>query len=159
MMRTIGKAVAIAALVVTLSPAALAATPEAKNLTPAFIAAGASIDRLQVFEIAGIVVIRGRVADKAQAEEVGRLAQSLGYGRVANLVQVIEDRDVEIARRAEVELAVNRSLDGCRFQVSSDNGIVRVAGSVKHELQKDVAMQVLRSINGVRAVEVNLDRF
>ena len=159
MMRTIGKAVAIAALVVTLSPAALAATPEAKNLTPAFVAAGASIDRLQVFEIAGIVVIRGRVADKAQAEEVGRLAQSLGYARVANLVQVVEDRDVEIARRAEVELSVNRSLDGCRFQVSSDNGIVRVAGSVKHELQKDVAMQVLRSINGVRAVEVNLDRF
>ncbi|MDQ3281467.1 MAG: BON domain-containing protein [Acidobacteriota bacterium] len=159
MMRTITKAVAIAALVVTLSPAALAANPEPKNLTPAFVAAGASIDRLQVYEIAGIVIIRGRVADKSEAEAVGQLAQSLGYQRVANLIQVIEDRDVEIARRAEVELAVNRSLDGCRFQVSSDNGVVRVNGSVKHELQKDVAMQVLRSIDGVRAVEASLNRF
>ena len=159
MMRTITNAVAIAALVVILSPVATAAVPETRDLTPNFINAGASIDRLQVYEIAGIVIIRGRAADKAQAEEVGRVAQSLGYGRVANLVQVVENRDAEIARAAEVELSVNRSLDGCKFRVTSEQGIIRVAGEVRHELQKDVAMQVLRSIDGVRAVEVNLNRF
>lgn len=159
MMRTITKAVAIAALIIALSPAATAAVPETRDLTPNFINAGASIDRLQVYEIAGIVIIRGRAADKAQAEEVGRVAQSLGYARVANLVQVVENRDAEIARAAEVELSVNRSLDGCKFRVTSEQGIIRVAGEVRHELQKDVAMQVLRSIDGVRAVEVNLSRF
>jgi hypothetical protein len=30
---------------------------------------------------------------------------------------------------------------------------------VTHELQKDVAAQVLRSINGVRAVEMSLVKF
>jgi len=159
MMRTITKAVAIAALIIALSPAATAAVPETRDLTPNFVNAGASIDRLQVYEIAGIVIIRGRAADKAQAEEVGRVAQSLGYARVANLVQVVENRDAEIARAAEVELSVNRSLDGCKFRVTSDQGILRLAGEVRHELQKDVAMQVLRSIDGVRAVEVNLSRF
>jgi osmotically-inducible protein OsmY len=159
-MRTITKAVAIAALILTLSPVATAAVPEAKDLTPNFIHAGAAaVDRLQVYEISGIVIIRGKVANQAQAEEVGRVAQSLGYARVANLVQVVENRDVEIARRAERELTVNRSLDGCKFRVTSDQGIVRVAGEVKHELQKDVAMQVLRNIDGVRSVEVNLNRF
>jgi osmotically-inducible protein OsmY len=159
MMRTIKTAVAIAVLTIALSPVATAAVPEARDLTPSFIQAGASIDRLQVYEIAGIVIIRGRAADKVQAEEVGKLAQGLGYARVANLVQVVENRDVEIARAAERELTVNRSLDGCRFSVSSDNGVLRVAGTVRHELQKDVASQLLRSIDGVKSVEMTLNRF
>jgi osmotically-inducible protein OsmY len=159
MMRTITKAVAIAALIIALSPVATAAVPQSTDLTPQFITAGASLDRLQVYEIAGIVIIRGRAADKMQAEEVGRVAQSLGYARVANLVQIVENRDAEIARAAEVMLTVHRSLDGCKFRVSSEQGTLRVAGEVKHELQKDVAMQVLRNIDGVRAVEVNLTRF
>jgi osmotically-inducible protein OsmY len=159
MMRTITHAVAIAAIVIAFSPVATAAVPDSKDLTPQFISAGASLDRLQVYEIAGIVIIRGRAADKTQAEEVGKVAQSLGYSRVANLVQITENRDVEITRAAEVMLTVHRSLDGCKFRVSSEQGTLRVAGEVQHELQKDVAVQVLRNIDGVRAVEVNLTRF
>lgn len=159
MMRTINTAVAIAVLTIALSPVATAAVPEARDLTPSFLQAGSSIDRLQVYEIAGIVLIRGRAADKTQAEEVGKLALRLGYARVANLVQVVENRDVEIARAAERELTVNRSLDGCTFRVTSDQGVIRVAGEVRHELQKDVAMQVLRNIDGAKSVEVSLTRF
>ena len=54
---------------------------------------------------------------------------------------------------------MHRSLDGCQFRVTSDQGIVRVAGLVKHELQKDVAAQVLRNIDGIRSVELDLTRF
>lgn len=160
MMRTITKAVAIAAILIAITPAALAATPDSTDLTNAFRAAGATnIDRLQVYEIAGIVIIRGRTPQKANAEEVSRLAQTLGHGRVANLIQIVEHDDAKLARAAEVELSVHRSLDGCRFRVTSEDGVVRVAGSVTHELQKDVAAQVVRSIDGVRSVQVNLDRF
>lgn len=159
MMRTITKAVAIAAMLIAITPVALGAEPQATDLTSNFRTAGASIERLQVYEIAGIVILRGRTADKAQAEELGRYAQSLGYARVANLIQITENNDVKIARQAEVELSVNRSLDGCRFSVTSEKGVVKVAGSVKHELQKDVAMQVLRNIDGVREVQASLDRF
>ncbi len=159
MIRTISKAVVIAVILFTFSPVATAAVPDAKDLTPQFINAGASLDRLQVYEIAGIVIIRGRAADQTQAEAVGKVAQSLGYARVANLVQITPNRDAEIARAAEVMLTVHRSLDGCKFRVSSEQGTLRVAGEVQHELQKDVAMQVLRNIDGVRAVEVSLTRF
>lgn len=159
MARTI-TVVVFAIIAVTLSPAALAASAEPVDLTQAFRDAGApNIDKLQVYEVAGIVLIRGRAVQQSQAEELGRVAQTLGYQRVANLVQIIENRDIEITRRAEVELTVNRSLDGCRFRVSSEQGIVRLAGSVKHELQKDVAAQVLRNIDGVRAIEMNLNKF
>ena len=54
---------------------------------------------------------------------------------------------------------VHRSLDGCHFRVTSDKGVVKVSGRVTHELQKDVALQVVRSIDGVQSVEVTLDKF
>lgn len=152
------KAAALVVILMAITPVVSAASPEAVDLTNTFRAAGATVDRLQVYEISGVVLIRGRVADKAQAEEVGRIATSLGYTRVANLVQVTENRDAEITRRAEIELTVNRSLDGCKFHVTSDQGRVRVAGLVKHELQKDVAAQVLRNVKGIQSVEFALNR-
>ena len=159
MIRPPAKAAVLIAVLIAFTPIASAAAPQEVDLTNTFRAAGAIADRLQVYEIAGVVLIRGRVADKAQAEDVGRIAQSLGYTRVANLIQVIEHRDEEIARRAEFELTANRSLDGCRFRVTSDQGRVRVAGLVKHELQKDVAAQVLRDIDGIQSVVFDLSRF
>lgn len=159
MIRSISKAAAVVALLFAISPLASAATPEAIDLTNSFRAAGATVDHLQVYEIAGVVLIRGQVTEKSQAEAVGRIAQSLGYTRVANLVQVNVNRDVEITRRAEIELSVNRSLEGCKFYVTSDQGRVKVAGLVKHELQKDVAAQVLRSVKGIQSVEFALNRF
>ena len=159
MMSTTRRSVAIAVILIGLTPAALAASPQTTDLTPQFRAAGVAVDRLQVSEIAGIVILRGRVADKAQAEALGEYATTLGYTRVANLIQITPDNDAAITRAAERELTIHRSLDGCKFTVSSTKGIVRVGGSVRHELQKDVALQLLRSIDGVKSVEVNLDRF
>jgi osmotically-inducible protein OsmY len=158
-MRTITKAVAIAAVLIALSPLAGAATPQTTDLTNTFRGAGAVVDRLQVYELAGIVIIRGRVADKAEAEILNRYAQTLGYSRVANLVQIVKHEDELIARKAERELSVHRALDGCHFRVSSTGGVVKVSGSVAHELQKDVAASVLRSIDGVQSVEMALDKF
>lgn len=159
MMRTITKAVAIAVVLVALSPLAEAATPQTTDLTNTFRGAGAVVDRLQVYELAGIVIIRGRVADKAEAEVLNQYAQTLGYTRVANLVQIVKHEDELIARKAERELSVHRALDGCHFRVSSTGGVIKLSGSVAHELQKDVAAQVLRSIDGVQSVEMALDKF
>ena len=159
MMRTIIKAVTIAAIVVVMGPAASAATPQTTDLTNTFRGAGAAVDRLQVYEIAGIVIIRGRALDTAEAEILNQYAQTLGYSRVANLIQIVKHEDALIARKAERELSVHRALDGCHFSVTSDKGVVKLSGSVAHELQKDVAMQVLRSIDGVQSVEMTLNKF
>src|SRR6185503_18670470 len=153
------KAALLAALLMVLAPAAFAATPTTTDLTDTFRGAGAVVNGLQVSEIAGIVIIRGRTPAKAQAELLSQYAHALGYTRIANLVQIVEHDDARIARRAEVELSVNRSLDGCRFSVSSSDGILHVGGTVTHELQKDVAMQVVKNINGVRGVELALQKF
>jgi osmotically-inducible protein OsmY len=159
MMSTTSRTVAIAVILIALTPAALAAAPQTNDITEQFRATGATVDRLQVYEVSGIVIIRGRVADKAQAQLLGQHAATLGYSRVANLIQIVENDDAAITRAAERELTINRSLDGCRFTVSAEKGIVRVGGSVLHELQKDVASQVVRSIDGVKSVELALNRF
>jgi osmotically-inducible protein OsmY len=153
---------ALAMAMLLIAPAALAATtqPQTTDLTKVFIDRGVAVDGLQVTEVGGIVVMRGRVALREQAEQAGKIATELGYGRVANLIQVIEPiDDVRIERTAERELTIHRSLDGCRFSVDSKKGVISINGKVTHELQKDVAISLLRNIDGVREVRSTLARF
>ena len=129
------------------------------DLTPQFRSAALAITNLEVFEIGGIVVIRGRAADRDTAQQAGVIVQSAGYSRVANLVQVAAAPDDALLRRqAERELALHRSLDGCKFRVDAKDGIVHVAGTVAQDMQKDEVIAVLRTINGVRDVQTDLQR-
>ena len=146
-----------AAVFAAFTTLAAEAAPQARNLTPAFVEAGVAINRLQVYEVGGVVVIRGRARNEAQRATAASVAQKMGFTRVANLVQVIEPPDdADIERLAERELTVHRGLDGCTFSVDSDGGVVHVAGIVRHELQKDMALAVLRNIDGVQAVQTSL---
>jgi osmotically-inducible protein OsmY len=163
MTRSIVNTALVLALVIgalAMHPVALAAEAgDVLDLTDSFAAAGSGVDQLQVAEIGGIVIIRGRTTDKAHAAKLSRRAADLGYTRVANLVRISEDNDARITRVAEFELSIHRNLDGCQFRVHSHRGVVTLAGRVRHELQKDVAFQLLRSIHGVRSVEMELKTF
>ena len=143
-----------------LQTVAAADVPQATDITARFETAGLAIDQLQVYEVGGIVLIRGRAKDSEAAAAAGAYAQSLGYTRIANLVKMIEPADdVLIERTAERELTVHRSLDGCKFTIDSREGVLHIAGHVQHELQKDVAIQLLRNVKGVREVQSTLERF
>lgn len=145
------------ALLVMISPAANANSLAAVDLTPQLNDAGLAIQGLRVMEVGGVAVLRGATTDPAQAVRAGALVQALGYTRVANLIRIIEaPDDAAIERTAERRLAMNRSLDGCQLRVDSQKGIVNVAGQVDSELQKDVAVSLLRNIEGVRQVTTNL---
>jgi osmotically-inducible protein OsmY len=149
----------LTAAMATSSFAARATAPQPTDLTPTFRTAVLNVERLQVFEIGGVVVIRGRAVEKADAEAAGLYAKSLGYNRVANLVQVITPPDdAAIARAVERELTMHRGLEGCKLSVAADRGVVRIAGSVRHEMQKDMALAVVRNVSGVREVHSTLDR-
>ena len=130
--------------------------PQTTDLTPAFAASGVSISGLRVTRVGDIVVIRGRVADPSQAAAASQFAQSLGYARVANLVQIAPPADDKaIARRAERELAIHRGLDGSHLRVVSQDGIVTLGGTVSSEIQKDAAIALVRNIDGVRGVRTD----
>jgi osmotically-inducible protein OsmY len=158
MMRTTATLLAIAVILGGAVPLT-AAGAEPVDLTETFRGAGAAIERLEVYEIAGVVLIRGRAASQEDAERIGAHARQLGYSRVANLVQIVRHNDAAIERAAQHELGFNRALDGCEFKVDARQGVIRLAGRVRHELQKDVALQVLRGIDGVRAIEASFERY
>ena len=149
-----GGALALAALLFLAVPAS-AATPKASDITAAFVQACANVDDLKAVEVGGIVILRGRTDDRAAAEHATAIAQGLGYQRVANLIQVMEPADDSaIERIAERRLGQNRGLDGCQIYVDSDKGVLKLAGTVRYELQKDVAVQLVRNIEGVKSVSI-----
>ena len=150
----------MATLVLTLTPAALcAAKVETVDLTPQFQSAGLKVDGLRVVEVGGIVVLRGRTDSSATAAAAGTLVQSAGYQRIANLIEVVAPPDdLAIERLAERHLGQSRALDGCQFRVDSAHGVVHLAGTVQYELQKDLAVDVVRQIDGVRGVVADLKR-
>ena len=149
------KAKTLFALVLAITlivPAAYAVQPETKDLTKLFRDGGVNVEQLQVVEVGGIVVIRGRTDNMDRAAEAGRLAQSLGYTRVANLVQLRQSADdATIQRRAERELTIHRGLEGTKISVASRDGIVSLGGRLS-EMQRDMAVQLIRNIDGVRGV-------
>jgi osmotically-inducible protein OsmY len=160
MTRTFRLAAAVALSAILASPFVSAQpAPQSTDLTTLFRSHGVVAQGLRVTDVGGILVIRGRAADSSQAAGAGAIARSLGYTRVANLIRVATPADdAKIERMAERELAVHRSLDGCHFSVASEDGIVRLAGKVTHELQKDVAIALVRNVDGVRAVHAHLQR-
>jgi len=151
--------VAIAAALVLSTIPVLAQQPETRDLTQQFVTAGVAVEGLRAVEVGGIVVLRGRTADKSVAEKASTVAQSLGFTRVANLIQVADvPDDARIMRAAERELSVHRGLDGTHIVVDSNNGIVRLSGTVTNEVQKDVAVSLVKKLDGVRAVQIALQR-
>ncbi len=147
-----------ATLVIGVLPAR-AADPTVKDVTSIF-AGGVSVAELKAVDVGGILVLRGRVVDRLQAEAAGLYAQSLGYSRVANLIQITSPvDDAAIERNAERALARRRSFEGCRITIASVGGVVQIRGEVRNEMQKDMAVQLVRNVEGVKEVRSDLQRF
>lgn len=134
-------------------PAAALAQTRPVDLTLAFVAGGVTIDDLVVYQIADIVLIRGRTDDPARAAEAGRFAGRSGYLRVANLIEIvprIEDAGIEALAHHRLEIA--RMLQGCAFRIDSTDGSVRLGGQVDREDQRLFAIALVGSIEGVTDV-------
>jgi osmotically-inducible protein OsmY len=117
--------------------------------------ANVPVTNLVVRNVGGIVILRGegQAADGQRAVEAVR---SLGFTRVANLIQNPTFDDESIRRDAERKLAMTRSLDGCMLRVSCLRGVIRVQGTMQSESQEDVARRVLKNISGAQGVQIEL---
>ncbi len=143
--------------VVLFVPLAGYAQVDAVNLTAAFVDGGVTIDRLLVYEIGGIVLIRGRTGEPLMAAAAGRFAARAGYRRVANLIEIVPGlADKALVTGAQHELDMARELEGCRFQIESVGGIVRLRGHVTREAQMDYAVYLIGKIDGVKQVRSEL---
>lgn len=128
------------------------------DVTPEFVKAGAVIEGLKVIKLSDIVIIRGKTNDPAKAAKTVRIANALGYSRVANLITVRDDAtdDAAIEYTAHRRLELEPGLEGCRFKVDSRRGIIHLTGRVQSEMQSDLAFQMLRAIDGVKGIRNEL---
>jgi len=127
------------------------------DLTAVFIDGGVRIDRLLVYQIGGVVLLRGRTGSPLMAAAAGRFAARAGYRRVANLIEIVPGlTDEALAASARHELDMTRELEGCRFQIELAEGIVRLRGRVVREAQGDYAVYLIAKIDGVKQVHSEL---
>lgn len=129
------------------------------DITPQLQRSGLDIDNLRGIEVGGIVILRGRALDADSAARAGAYVSQLGYTRIANLIQIAQPPDDGAIRRdVERKLSLQRSLEGSDIRVVSQKGVVTIAGKVSSELQRDVAVDIARNVNGVRAVKTDLSQ-
>lgn len=142
-----------------LIPHSAAGIEKRTDLTNLFVTGGVDIDRLRVSEAGGVVVIRGRTSDQALSDEAGRVAATLGYVRVVNLIEIVPAlADDAIDGAAMAGLRRSRELKGCTFAVETRKGIVYLLGEVGREQQKAFAVRLVGSIDGVKTVKSGLTR-
>lgn len=141
-------------LATILLPVPALAQTDPVDLTAIFVAGGVTIDRLIVYQIGDIVLLRGRTDDPAMSAEAAKFATSRGYRRVANLIEIVpEIGDSEIVALARHRLETAGELRGCAFGIESEEGIVRLRGQVATEMQKRFAVRMVGRIDGVREVQ------
>jgi osmotically-inducible protein OsmY len=147
-------------LAAILMPFAAAAQTNVIDLTDAFIKSGAVIDQLKVSQISDVVLIIGRTNDVAKAQAASRIATTLGYTRVANLIVVRDDiaDDAAIVYTSQRRLELEPSLTGCRFRVASILGVIQLTGAVIKDEQEALAVHILSKIDGVKEIHPNLAR-
>lgn len=155
----IGKTFLFAILIAAaLPPSGALAQTNAVDITAEFIKGGAVIEDLKVVQISDVILIRGKTNDRNKALWAGHIATALGYQRVANLIVVRDDAsdDAAIVYIGQRRLELERGLEGCRFRVESNLGVIRLTGSVRRDLQRDLAVAVLARIDGVKAIHPEL---
>lgn len=145
---------AMAVLFVAFVPtAASAATSVPVTLQQADI----QVSSLAVQEVEGIVIVRGSVGSLADRDRIVPVLNNAGYQRVANMVNVATaPTDQAIARAAERELSRNGALEGSSLRVSCNNGIILLRGAVRSDNQKQLAVDAVQHVDGVRAVRADL---
>lgn len=151
---------ALSTMILVAASAAVAATNPAEAINSALIRSGADVRGVAVIQIEDIIIIRGTVPTRADLDSVGAAVASCTGCRIANLVGIAARPDDEaIERQVERALSLAPSLEGCRFAlVQSQSGAVRIVGTVRREIQKDVARSIVREVEGVREVVAQLNR-
>jgi osmotically-inducible protein OsmY len=120
---------------------------------------GLNVSGLKVSVVDGIAIVRGKVTSPEQIDAVGATVKALGFQRVANLVQKAEVADdAAIVRETERQLTTTAALDGCSFGVASKEGVVTVRGTIQHDAQRITVERLVKKVNGVSGVQLELSR-
>ncbi|HSN68483.1 MAG TPA: BON domain-containing protein [Thermoanaerobaculia bacterium] len=150
-----------AALIVPVASVAGEPVPNAEHYASASVQqaeqqlAELGIVDLKFIPIEGIVIVRGKVRDRATWEAVEARLNTLGFSRVANLTRIVPlPSDEVLTSLAERQLSLARGLYGSNLRVATRLGVVTIEGTVQNQAQADAAANLVRRIDGVRDVRI-----
>ncbi|MGZ7030497.1 MAG: BON domain-containing protein [Thermoanaerobaculia bacterium] len=136
-----------------------AQTVNDSDLITAIRNAGLPVSNLIVKTVGDITVLRGDAENPDTIAKAGEIVKQLGAQRVANLITVPAAPDDNAIRiDAERQLAQMRALDGCKFAVSCQHGVLKVSATVQSDMQADAARTLLNTVKGAQRVEVAFAR-
>lgn len=106
------------------------------------------------------VLLTGTVTGPQARDTAGVVAASAeGVGRIINEIQVIEDsslrdktEDLSIENMLKASLRKSNKINSFNLRWHSVNGVVYMFGRAKSQQERDKALQIARSVKGVRDV-------
>lgn len=122
---------------------------------------------IQVKVTEGAVVLTGEVETDIERDLAGQIARGAdGVKSVRNDIAVAPDSDTErepssfyravsdatTTARVKTNLLWNEHVAGRDIRVSTENGIVRLEGTVASDAERDLAVQLARNTGGVESV-------
>jgi len=119
--------------------------------------------KIDVDTVNGIVTLTGVVESEKEIERAIEIAKSVpGVKKVVNNLRVGKRgfknylSDKEITAKIKAKLIADPELKALSIDVDTVNGVVTLTGVVENERQKERAVRHAKSVEGVRAVVVNL---
>lgn len=106
------------------------------------------------------VLLTGTVSDPEAKDTAGAVTASAeGVGNIFNEVQVIEDssprdkaEDLSVENRLKTSLRGSTKINSFNLRWHSVDGVVYIFGRVKSEKERDKALEIVRSVKGVKDV-------
>ncbi|MBT1070342.1 BON domain-containing protein [Pelotalea chapellei] len=117
------------------------------------------LSRINIKTLSGIVTLTGTVNTIVEKERALRLAQTVrGVKSVINTIRVTPVRrtDAEIQNDVSMLISRNPALAARRLTVETNNAIVEVSGDVQSWPERDIAIKLAKSVNGVKEVRDKL---
>jgi len=114
---------------------------------------------ISVTSFNGIVLLTGQVPfDTTREEAESIVSQITGVRRVHNELTIsgnsallARTNDTWVTGNVKTQLLANENVDGSRIKVVTENGVVYLMGLISRE-EADVAVEIVRSINGVQKI-------
>ena len=106
------------------------------------------------------VLLTGTVSDPEAKDTAGAVTASAeGVGNIFNEVQVIEDsslrdkaEDLSVENRLKTSLRGSSRINSFNLRWHSVDGVVYIFGRVKSQKERDKALEIVRSVKGVKDV-------
>lgn len=143
--------IALGILSICISLPAMGATPN--QIKEELASSPLIIDGLEIVEVEGITIVRGRVAEQSVITAVLAFVRARSERPVIPAMEIVEKvDDATIKRRVERALHLNENLENASISVAALDGVIELSGTVENQLQILAAGDTAGTVRAVLSI-------